>query len=114
MPDQVGVDLGGSMRLGDYVAKVNKKSRTFLAYGSTKITERHRHRYEFNNDYREVLENAGMIIAATSPDGRLVEVVEHQNHPFFVASQFHPEYKSTVESPHPLFISFVASCLSNA
>lgn len=107
MPDQIGVDLGGSMRLGDYPAKINKKSRTFLAYGSDKIIERHRHRFEFNNKYRDQLEKAGMVIAATSPDNKLVEVVEHQNHPFFVAVQFHPEFKSRPDKPHPLFADFV-------
>jgi CTP synthase len=109
MPDQIGVDLGGSMRLGNYKAKVNKKSRTYLAYGTDKINERHRHRYEFNNDYRQVLESAGLTIAATSPDGKLVEVIEHSEHPFFVASQFHPEYKSRPDKPHPLFKDFIVA-----
>jgi len=109
MPEQIGVDLGGSMRLGDYVAKLNKKSRSYLAYGAIKITERHRHRYEFNNNYRETLENAGLVIAATSQDGKLVEIIEHKDHPFFVASQFHPEYKSRPDKPHPLFRDFIAS-----
>ncbi len=106
MPDQIGVDLGGSMRLGDYKAKINKKSRAFLAYGQSTVLERHRHRYEFNNDYRQELEDAGLVIAATSPDGRLVEIIEHKDHPFFVASQFHPEYKSRPNRPHPLFRDF--------
>ncbi len=109
MPDQINVDLGGSMRLGDYEAKLNKKSRAYLAYGKTKIIERHRHRYEFNNEYREILEKAGLVIAATSTDGKLVEIIEHKDHPFFVASQFHPEYKSRPDKPHPLFRDFVAS-----
>ena len=109
MPDQIGVDLGGSMRLGDYIAKIDKKSRSYLAYGELKVKERHRHRYEFNNDYRDRLEEAGLVIAATSPDGKLVEIVEHKNHPFFVASQFHPEYKSRPNRPHPLFRDFVGA-----
>ena len=109
MPDQIGVDLGGSMRLGDHDAKIDKKSRSYLAYGKTKVSERHRHRYEFNNDYRELLQKAGLIIAATSPDGKLVEIVEHKNHPFFVASQFHPEYKSRPNRPHPLFKDFIGA-----
>lgn len=113
MPDQIGVDLGGSMRLGDYKAKLNKKSRSYLAYQKPSIVERHRHRYEFNNDYRDILEPAGLVIAATSPDGNLVEIVEHQNHPFFVASQFHPEYKSRPNLPHELFKDFVAAIKSN-
>lgn len=112
MPDQIGVDLGGSMRLGDYQAKLNRKSRSYLAYNKSKIIERHRHRYEFNNDYRERLEAAGMIIAATSPDGKLVEIVEHRDHPFFVASQFHPEYKSRPNKPHELFKDFIAASKS--
>lgn len=109
MPDQIGVDLGGSMRLGDYRAKLNKKSRSFLAYQKSTIVERHRHRYEFNNDYREILESAGLVIAATSPDGKLVEIVEHHDHPFFVASQFHPEFKSRPNRPHELFRDFIGS-----
>ncbi|MEI6169484.1 MAG: CTP synthase [Candidatus Saccharibacteria bacterium] len=109
MPNQIGVDLGGSMRLGDHDAKIDKKSRSYLAYGKTKVSERHRHRYEFNNDYRELLQKAGLIIAATSPDGKLVEIVEHKNHPFFVASQFHPEYKSRSNRPHPLFKDFIGA-----
>ena len=109
MPDQIGVDLGGSMRLGNYKAILNKKSRSFLAYGKASINERHRHRYEFNNDYRTQLEAAGLVIAATSPDGKLVEIIEHKSHPFFVASQFHPEYKSRPNSPHPLFKDFVGA-----
>lgn len=109
MPDQVGVQLGGSMRLGNYEAKIDKKSRSYLAYGTTSVQERHRHRYEFNNDYRERLQKAGLVIAATSPDGKLVEIVEHRNHPFFVASQFHPEFKSRPNNPHPLFSDFVVA-----
>ena len=112
MPDQIGVDLGGSMRLGDYPAKINKKSRSYLAYGADKVIERHRHRYEFNNDYRSRLEQAGLLIAATSPDNKLVEIIEHHNHPFFVACQFHPEYKSRPNSPHPLFKDFIAASKS--
>ncbi|MSR68432.1 CTP synthase [Candidatus Saccharibacteria bacterium] len=109
MPDQIGVDLGGSMRLGNYEARLNKKSRSYLAYGQSTVLERHRHRYEFNNDYREQLEGAGLIIAATSPDLKLVEIIEHQGHPFFVATQFHPEFKSRPGSPHPLFRDFVGA-----
>ncbi len=109
MPDQIGVDLGGSMRLGDYKAKVNRKSRSYLAYQKPSIVERHRHRYEFNNDYRDQLEKAGLVIAATSPDGKLVEIVEHRDHPFFVASQFHPEFKSRPNRPHELFKDFISS-----
>jgi CTP synthase len=113
MPNQVGVELGGTMRLGDYQAKIDKNSRSFLAYGTNIITERHRHRYEFNNQYSDQLKKAGLVIAATSPDGKLVEIIEHQNHPFFVASQFHPEYKSRPNRPHPLFRDFVQAIKHN-
>lgn len=107
MADQIGVDLGGSMRLGDYVARISRKTRSYLAYGQQKVVERHRHRFEFNNKYRAVLEKAGLVIAATSPDEKLVEIIEHRNHPFFVAVQFHPEFKSRPDRPHPLFADFV-------
>ena len=113
MPNQVGVELGGTMRLGDYQAKIDKNSRSFLAYGTNIITERHRHRYEFNSQYSDQLKKAGLVIAATSPDGKLVEIIEHQNHPFFVASQFHPEYKSRPNRPHPLFRDFVQAIKHN-
>ncbi|MCX6804866.1 MAG: CTP synthase [Patescibacteria group bacterium] len=113
MPNQVGVELGGTMRLGDYQARIDKNSRSFLAYGTNIITERHRHRYEFNNQYSDQLKKAGLVIAATSPDGKLVEIIEHQNHPFFVASQFHPEYKSRPNRPHPLFRDFVQAIKHN-
>ena len=114
MPDQIGVDLGGSMRLGNYKAKLNKNSRAYLAYGTQTIHERHRHRYEFNNDYREILQKAGLTIAATSPDGKLVEIIEHSDHPYFIASQFHPEYKSRPDKPHPLFKDFILAIKQNS
>jgi len=114
MPDQIGVDLGGSMRLGNYKAKLNKNSRAYLAYGTQTIHERHRHRYEFNNDYREILHKAGLTIAATSPDGKLVEIIEHSDHPYFIASQFHPEYKSRPDKPHPLFKDFILAIKQNS
>jgi CTP synthase len=97
------------MRLGNYEAKISKNSRSYLAYGSESVLERHRHRYEFNNEYREALVAAGLIIAATSPDKKLVEIIEHSDHPFFVASQFHPEFKSRPNRPHPLFADFVGA-----
>lgn len=109
MPDQVGVDMGGTMRLGDYPTKLLKKSRAYLAYGSTNIVERHRHRYEFNNDYRKILEENGLLLSGLSPDGKLVEIIELQNHPFYVASQFHPEFKSRPNRPHPLFRDFIGA-----
>ncbi len=107
MPDQKSVKLGGSMRLGNYPAVINKKSRSFLAYNAPTVLERHRHRYEFNNAYRDQLKKAGLIIAATSPNRKLVEVIEVPNHPFYVGTQFHPEFLSRPGSPHPLFRDFI-------
>jgi CTP synthase len=109
MPDQVGVEMGGTMRLGNYPTKISKKSRAYLAYGTTNITERHRHRFEFNNDYRKVLVDNGMVLSGLSPDGNLVEIVELQNHPFYVGSQFHPEFKSRPNRAHPLFRDFIGA-----
>jgi CTP synthase len=106
-------DLGGTMRLGSYPAELVPGSITATAYGSTSVTERHRHRYEVNNAYREVLTSAGLVISGTSPDGRLVEFIElpREVHPFFVATQAHPELKSRPTRPHPLFSAFVAAAL---
>ena len=113
MPEQATInDKGGTMRLGAYPCKVAPESQAAQAYGSLEISERHRHRYEVNNDYREKLEEAGMIISGTSPDGRLVEMIEIKNHPWFVASQGHPEFKSRPTRPHPLFIGLVSAALS--
>lgn len=109
MDDQVGVKLGGTMRLGDYKTVLNKRSRSYLAYGQAAVQERHRHRYEFNNAYRKQLEAAGMIIAGESPDKKLVEIIELKDHPFFVGSQAHPEFRSRPDRPHPLFRDFVAA-----
>ena len=114
MPSQVGVELGGSMRLGNYECVLDKNSRAFLAYGISSVHERHRHRYEFNNEYREILTTNGLVISGLSPDKKLVEIVELKNHPFFVASQFHPEYKSRPDFAHPLFKDFVGSSLHHA
>ncbi|HEX8305514.1 MAG TPA: CTP synthase, partial [Jatrophihabitans sp.] len=118
MPDQVEVvagnaDLGGSMRLGSYPAELLPGSIAATAYGATQVTERHRHRYEVNNAYREVLAASGLVISGTSPDGRLVEFVElpREVHPFFVATQAHPELKSRPTRPHPLFSALVAAAL---
>jgi CTP synthase len=101
------VNMGGTMRLGAYACELASDSLSAAAYGKTHISERHRHRYEFNNDYLEQFEKAGMIPIGKNPDTNLVEVMEIPSHPFFVATQFHPEYKSTVENPHPLFVAFV-------
>jgi CTP synthase len=108
LPDQRGVEAkGATMRLGAWPCVLQPGSRAFAAYGTKEISERHRHRYEFNPVYRERLEGAGLCLSGTSPDGRLVEVVELPWHPWFVACQFHPEFQSTPFRPHPLFVAFV-------
>ena len=101
---------GGTMRLGAYPCTLKKESYVEKIYGKQKISERHRHRYEYNNEYREIMEKAGLKIVGTSPDNKLVEIVElpESTHPFFVASQFHPEFKSRPDKPHPLFVEFIA------
>src|SRR3989338_5244807 len=100
---------GNTMRLGGYPCFLTKGSKSFAAYGQKKISERHRHRYEFNNDFRKRLTAKGLLLAGLSPDGNLVEIVELPNHPFFVGTQFHPELKSRPLSPHPLFKEFIAA-----
>lgn len=108
MPDQVNVtDKGGTMRLGRYPCVLAEGSRSRALYGAAEISERHRHRYEFNNAFREELQAAGLRAAGLSPDGRLVEIVELPEHPWFVGAQFHPEFKSRPDRPHPLFCGFV-------
>jgi len=115
MPDQRELeDKGGTMRLGLYPAKLTPGSKAAAAYGQEVIYERHRHRFEVNNQYRATLEGAGMVLSGQSPDGRLVEIVELKDHPWFVASQFHPEFKSRPERPHPLFDGFIAASLASA
>ncbi len=112
MEDQKSIsNMGGTMRLGAYECVVKPKSKSYQAYQKRKINERHRHRFEFNNNYLEQFEKAGLIATGINPDSNLVEIVELQNHPWFVASQFHPEYKSTVDNPHPLFVAFVKASL---
>lgn len=106
-------DMGGTMRLGAFDCEIKKGTKAYGVYGKTKISERHRHRYEFNNDYLKDYEKAGMIASGFNTKTGLVEIVELKDHPFFVASQFHPELKSTVANPHPLFVSFVAAALAN-
>jgi CTP synthase len=99
---------GGTMRLGSYPCKLEQGSKAAQAYGNVqRIEERHRHRFEFNNEYKAQFENAGMKCTGINPDSGLVEIIELPEHPYFVAAQFHPEYKSTVMNPHPLFVSFV-------
>lgn len=112
LPEQKNIeDMGGTLRLGLYPARIKEGTRAAEAYGTTLVEERHRHRYEFNNEYREQLENAGMTVSATSPDGRLVEVVEITDHPWFVACQYHPEFISRPNRPQSLFNAFVAASL---
>ncbi len=113
MPEQEGVeDKGGTMRLGAYPCVVEPGTRAAQAYGERLVHERHRHRYEVNNAYRDALQDAGLTISGTSPDGRLVEMVEIPGHPWFVASQGHPEFKSRPTRPHPLFKAFVAAAIA--
>lgn len=106
-------DKGGTMRLGAWKCHIKENSLAHKIYGKTDILERHRHRYEFNGDYLEALENAGLKASGINPDTGLVEIVELENHPFFIGVQYHPEYKSTVANPHPLFVSFVAATVKN-
>lgn len=112
MPEQRQIDnLGGTMRLGAYPCELNPTSLCASLYGAEKISERHRHRYEFNPDFRDVLEKAGLRIAGTSPDRKLVEVVELPEHPYFIGCQFHPEFKSRPRQAHPLFKGLIAAAL---
>ncbi|MBR2014024.1 MAG: CTP synthase [Alistipes sp.] len=114
MEEQKGITVkGGTMRLGAYPCTLKKGTKAYEAYGKELISERHRHRYEFNGKYLAQFEAAGMIASGVNPDTGLVEVVELVNHPWFVAAQYHPEYKSTVASPAPLFVAFVAAALKN-
>jgi CTP synthase len=115
MPDQRDIDeKGGTMRLGLYPAKLRPGTKVARAYHDAElIYERHRHRFEVSNRYREALEEAGMLLAGQSPDERLVEIIELRDHPWFVASQFHPEFKSRPEKPHPLFAGFVAAAIEH-
>ena len=110
MPDQRGVvDKGATMRLGAYPCRLSEKSLARKAYGALEVSERHRHRYEVNNEYREALASKGLRVTGLSPDGRLVEIVEIQDHPWFLGCQFHPEFQSRPMSPHPLFRDFIGA-----
>ena len=110
MYEQKGIsEMGGTMRLGAYACRLRRNTKAFEAYGQLEISERHRHRFEFNNRYRMDLEDAGLVISGINPDRNLVEMVELRDHPWFVACQFHPEYKSRPNRPHPLFLNFVAA-----
>ena len=105
---------GGTMRLGEYPCMISKNSKANLAYGKTKISERHRHRFEFNNKFLKKFEDEGMIPSGINPDNKLVEIIELKDHPWFIGVQFHPEYKSTVENPHPLFVRFVKAAVDHS
>ncbi len=111
---QANGDLGGSMRLGAYTARLRQGSKVAEIYGSTEISERHRHRYEVNMEYRDRLEDKGLIFSGLSPDGLLPEIVEYANHPWFIGVQFHPELKSRPLEPHPLFTSFIGAALEKS
>ncbi|MDN5293775.1 MAG: synthase [Eubacteriales bacterium] len=115
LPEQKDIeDKGGTMRLGLYPCKLREGSKAFAIYQDEIIYERHRHRYEFNNEFRDIMESKGMVLSGLSPDGRLVEIIELPNHPWFVATQFHPEFKSRPNRPHPLFRDFVGAALKRA
>jgi len=112
MPDQEDLlDMGGTMRLGRYPCELQPGTKARAAYGVEEVYERHRHRFEFNNAYREVLGKAGMIFSGLSPDNRLVEIAELRDHPWMLGSQFHPEFKSRLQRPHPLFRGFVEAAI---
>ncbi len=104
-------NMGGTMRLGSYECKLDKNSKSFEVYQKDMIRERHRHRFEFNNKYRELFEASGMRLAGINPKEDLVEIIELVDHPWFVGVQFHPEYKSTVRYPHPLFVGFIKAAI---
>ena len=113
MPGQSeNIDKGGTLRLGAYPCEIKAGSTMEHCYGSQSISERHRHRYEFNNDYRELLESKGLPLSGTSPDGRLVEADELTDRPFPVGVQFHPEFKSRPNRPHPLIVGFIGAAFA--
>ncbi|HEU5394654.1 MAG TPA: gamma-glutamyl-gamma-aminobutyrate hydrolase family protein, partial [Candidatus Methylomirabilis sp.] len=114
MPEQQGVtNLGGTMRLGAYPCRLAPGSRAAGVYGVAEVSERHRHRYEVNNEYRAALEQHGMAMCGSSPDGKLVEMIEVPEHPYFVGCQFHPEFRSRPRDAHPLFRAFIAAALEH-
>ena len=112
LPEQIGVeDLGGTLRLGSYPCKLDKQSKCYKLFGKQDIEERHRHRYEVNNDYRDLFEKNGLKLAGLSPNGHIVEMIDIENHPFFVGTQSHPEFKSRPNNPHPLFKGFIQAAI---
>ncbi|HTE54274.1 MAG TPA: CTP synthase [Kofleriaceae bacterium] len=115
MPDQRGItDKGATMRLGAYPCTLSEGTRARAAYGTSEISERHRHRWEVNNNYRDALARHGMVLSGESPDGRLVEMIELPTHPYFVGCQFHPEFRSRPLDPHPLFVTFIRAAVEHA
>ena len=114
METQKGViEKGGTMRLGAYPCVLKEGSKAFELYGKKEISERHRHRFEYNNEYKEKMEEKGLICTGTSPNGKLVEIVELKDHPYFIAGQFHPEFKSRPNKPHPLFVGLIKAAKDN-
>ncbi len=114
MPDQNGIeDIGGTLRLGAYPCVLAKNSLAHSLYGTDNISERHRHRYEVNNDFRAVLTEKGLLLSGTSPDNRIVEMCELPGHPFYIATQGHPELKSRPNRPHPLFRGLIKAALKH-
>ncbi len=107
-------DKGATMRLGAYPCRLRADTMASRAYGQENISERHRHRYEFNNAFRDQLEEKGLVVSGTSPGGELVEIVELPDHPWFLGCQFHPEFKSRPMAPHPLFREFIRAACENA
>ena len=114
MPEQKEItDKGGTMRLGLYPCKLAEGSHAKEIYGENLIYERHRHRYEFNNEFRKAMQEAGLVLSGLSPDERLVEIVELPDHPWFIGVQFHPEFRSRPNRPHPLFADFIRASLEH-
>ncbi|MCI8275236.1 MAG: CTP synthase [Lachnospiraceae bacterium] len=114
MPDQDGIeDIGGTLRLGSYPCVLDKSSKAYALYGTEEISERHRHRYEVNNDFRKAMAEHGLLLSGLSPDGRIVEMIELPSHPWFLATQAHPEFKSRPNKPHPLFQGFIGAALAH-
>ncbi|MCQ2610058.1 MAG: CTP synthase, partial [Lachnospiraceae bacterium] len=112
LPEQLGVeDVGGTLRLGAYPCKLDKQSKCYKLFGKEVVSERHRHRYEVNNNYRDEYKKAGLILAGISPNGKIVEMIEGSKHPFFIATQSHPELKSRPNHPHPLFAGFIGAAV---
>ena len=113
--EQDGIeDIGGTLRLGSYPCVLDKSSKAYQLYGTDHINERHRHRYEVNNDYRKVLTDHGMLLSGLSPDGHIVEMIELPDQPWFIGTQAHPEFKSRPNKAHPLFLGFVGAAIAHS